>query len=269
MRATNLSCLLAALFASATFHNVTAKKISWVIPMNPQEIIVTKGSEVTFEWTGNHDVYKSNSKADFDSCTKTGGTQEGPAANGGSWKQTLITIGTHYYICSVGGHCAAGQKVAVTVVDSHVNWAIPTNSQAITVMQGAHVGFTWIGNHDVYKSASKADFDSCKKTGGTIAAPAANAGTWKAALSTVGTHYYICSVGGHCGAGQKIAITVTDNHNHNNHNHGQQPEPEPEPEPESETGAQSTSSGAGHSSPLSGIINWLWILLLTLAPLVL
>lgn len=269
MQAVHLSCLLAlATFQSATAGGHLAHKVTWAIPTSPQAMYVKKGTEVTFEWTGNHDVKKMANKADYDSCATTSGTVGAPATNGGTWKTTLNTIGTHYFICSVGTHCANGQKVAITVDDYVVDWVIPTFPQAITVTPGSQIGFVWTGNvpHDVYKSVSKADFDACKKTGGLQSAPQTAGGYYRVgALSSSTAHYFICTVGSHCANGQKIAIIVGDD---NNTIHNPNPEPEPEPNTTVATNPMATSSGASFSSPFPGAASWFWILLSSVAPLV-
>lgn len=116
----HLTCL-AALLASAILQSVRCATVTWAIPTTPQTVSVTAGAEVTFTWTGNHNVYKSANKADYDSCTKTGGTMVAPATSGGTWKTTLSMAGTYYYICEVGMHCAGGQKVAITVTAANNN----------------------------------------------------------------------------------------------------------------------------------------------------
>jgi hypothetical protein len=58
-----------------------------------------------------HTVTEVN-KNDYDACSSTANGE-----SGGSTTKNL-TAGTHYYICTVGTHCANGMKLAITVADS-------------------------------------------------------------------------------------------------------------------------------------------------------
>ena len=66
---------------------------------------------VTFEWTGEHNVELMASEEAYNNCDFTG------AAAIGSLSGVQVTGNdgeVHYYGCSVGSHCASGQKVAIT-----------------------------------------------------------------------------------------------------------------------------------------------------------
>lgn len=54
---------------------------------------------------------------------------------------------------------------------------------------------------------TKEGYDNCNLTE-IISIEAASPATFN--LESVGTHYYICTVAGHCRMGQKVAITVPD-----------------------------------------------------------
>ena len=93
--------------------------------MTVQAANVLTNTSVTFSWSGWHNVYQSASKADFDSCVRTGGTLLTAAGLDGTYTTTLVDPGTYYYICEVPGHCGAGQKIAITVVGSLPSPSLP------------------------------------------------------------------------------------------------------------------------------------------------
>ncbi|KAL5769020.1 hypothetical protein ACOSP7_015578 [Xanthoceras sorbifolium] len=82
------------------------------------------GDRLVFNFAnGAHDVATVTKDA-YDACT-TANTinliQNGPAT------VTLNTTGTHYFICTIAGHCSAGQKLSVNVVaDSDTPPSPPT-----------------------------------------------------------------------------------------------------------------------------------------------
>ncbi|CAI9100818.1 OLC1v1037996C3 [Oldenlandia corymbosa var. corymbosa] len=208
-------------------------------------------------------------KTNFDSCNPAGPislTTNGPASI------NLSTAGEHYFLCTIPGHCDAGQKLAVNVsaapstspapapppatpspppvaeptpvptpeptsspspspapktspapapsktgpktyiVGDSVGWTIPpsgfsyqTWARNKTFNAGDILVFNFpTGAHDVVALTSKAAYDSCNGTGVTpiTAAPAR-------ITLTAGEKYYICTVPGHCLAGQKLSINVT------------------------------------------------------------
>ncbi|KAA8541919.1 hypothetical protein F0562_023071 [Nyssa sinensis] len=71
------------------------------------------GDILMFNFTTNvHDVQEVT-KDSYDACTSINSI--GNAITTGPANITLNTAGDHYYICTVGGHCQAGQKLHVTV----------------------------------------------------------------------------------------------------------------------------------------------------------
>ncbi|XVE98350.1 hypothetical protein REPUB_Repub03eG0098800 [Reevesia pubescens] len=64
--------------------------------------------------TGVHDVAEVNKTA-YDNCTTTNTIF---TDNNGPARITLNRTGEHYYICTVPGHCSAGQKLNVEVQNS-------------------------------------------------------------------------------------------------------------------------------------------------------
>ena len=91
-----------------------ATTLAWSIPMSPGEMTAEVGQVITFAWSGYHNVVMSLSKTDFDSCVLDGQQLVAPSS-GGRLSITMDQPGTFYYICSVGFHCMAGQKIAITV----------------------------------------------------------------------------------------------------------------------------------------------------------
>jgi len=94
--------------------NAIRHEITWTIPMNPQTLSVNVNDEGVFTWVGTHNVYQSATKADFDACSRVGGTMLATSAVN-THSITFTQAGTYYYICEIAGHCDAGQKLAVTV----------------------------------------------------------------------------------------------------------------------------------------------------------
>ena len=77
------------------------------------------GGTVAFRWTQpHHDVTLMASKSAFDACDFTNSTTLAAAGGTGESQYYLpcSTAGSTMYVsCSIGGHCAAGQKVVVNV----------------------------------------------------------------------------------------------------------------------------------------------------------
>jgi hypothetical protein len=65
------------------------------------------GDVLKFTWSGGHNVYKMASKAAFDSCDFTGGTNLGSS----SPVSYTVESSTVYFACEVGSHCQSGQKL--------------------------------------------------------------------------------------------------------------------------------------------------------------
>ncbi|KAH9666701.1 Phytocyanin domain-containing protein [Citrus sinensis] len=110
--------------------------------------------------------------------------------------------------------CAAAQTVHV--VGDSMGWSIPTsggagayNNWAATknFVVGDVLTFNFVTNeHDVLR-VPKASYDGCTSSnpiGNPITTGPANI-----TLDSAGEHYYICTFGRHCQAGQKLAITVS------------------------------------------------------------
>jgi len=92
--------------------------------------------------------------------------------------------------------------------DVHVVWKLQMDSQEATAVVGQTVKFTWAGFHNVMK-VDKAQYDACTKEGTELAGTDVNEFALELTEDLVGVHYFICSVGGHCSAGQKLMLEVT------------------------------------------------------------
>jgi len=102
---------------ATTTVNVGDSSATWAIQSySTVSMCLTQG--LLFEYTANaHDVTLLADETAYDSCDMTSSTTVGSfTASPYTW--TPSAAGTYYFACSVSGHCAAGQKVAVTVTDS-------------------------------------------------------------------------------------------------------------------------------------------------------
>jgi len=77
-----------------------------------QVLTVNEGDTIKFDWSSSHNVQQMADSAKFTGCDFAGATMLGDTSPVTS---DALTVGTHYYACSVGSHCASGQKLAVTV----------------------------------------------------------------------------------------------------------------------------------------------------------
>uniref|UniRef100_A0A0E0LW26 Phytocyanin domain-containing protein n=1 Tax=Oryza punctata TaxID=4537 RepID=A0A0E0LW26_ORYPU len=72
---------------------------------------------LVFRHVRNQHTVTEVTKSDYDACAVSGN----PISNfEGSALVTFIplSVGTHYFICTVGNHCASGMKLAITVSNS-------------------------------------------------------------------------------------------------------------------------------------------------------
>ncbi|XP_075664746.1 umecyanin-like [Castanea sativa] len=106
-----------------TVH-VVGDNIGWTIPQGGAQAYQTwaaskqfvVGDILTFNFTTNeHDVLNVT-KESYDACSTA--NPIGNAIKTGPANVTLEAAGSHYYICTVGRHCLAGQKLAITVSSS-------------------------------------------------------------------------------------------------------------------------------------------------------
>ncbi|KAG8379832.1 hypothetical protein BUALT_Bualt07G0130400 [Buddleja alternifolia] len=110
-------------------------------------------------------------------------------------------------------NCASAQTVHV--VGDGIGWDIPPNTYVSYInwasgrifMVGDILVFNFMTNqHDVLQ-VPQASYTACSQDnaiGGVITTGPANI-----TLDSAGDHHYICTVGRHCLAGQRLAITVS------------------------------------------------------------
>lgn len=91
----------------------TTETLDWndQFTADPKTRTADADMSVTFEWTGGHNVELMASEEAYNNCDFTGaaalGSSSGVQVTGNDGE-------VHYYACSVGSHCASGQKVAIT-----------------------------------------------------------------------------------------------------------------------------------------------------------
>ena len=90
-----------------------------------------------------------------------------------------------------------------------VAWStgMTADQQEESASVGDSIVFTWTSFHNVYMFADEAAFNACDFAGATELAPA-DVNTYTFEVTDTGTFYFGCSVGSHCNAGQKLALTV-------------------------------------------------------------
>ncbi|PSS07509.1 Cucumber peeling cupredoxin like [Actinidia chinensis var. chinensis] len=123
--------------AAQTVH-VVGDNIGWTIPQNGAEGYTTWASNKTFMLgdilifnflTNAHDVVQVP-KASFDTCSSDNAI--GNPITTGPANITLTSAGDHYYICTFGTHCQAGQKLSITVSSTPGAAAPPTHTTPTT-----------------------------------------------------------------------------------------------------------------------------------------
>ncbi|XP_073128382.1 blue copper protein-like [Henckelia pumila] len=132
-----LSTLFCAIFAAmlsvAAAQNVyiVGDGMGWDIPRDSSVSYPNWASGKTFSVgdilvfnfvTNQHDLVEVT-RASYDACDDD--NKLGSVIATGPENVTLTTTGDHYYICTFGRHCAAGQKLAVTVGSSTPGGANP------------------------------------------------------------------------------------------------------------------------------------------------
>ncbi|XP_068652037.1 mavicyanin-like [Aristolochia californica] len=139
--ASRTSLIGAALFLAALFHfsaaattHVVGDGTGWTIPNGGAQFYSNWASSQTFRVgdtlvfnfvTGAHDVAQV-SKEEFDSCTAS--NPIGPIIINGPANVPLNATGNHNFICAVGGHCNAGQRLSIVVVSADTTPPTSPNS---------------------------------------------------------------------------------------------------------------------------------------------
>ncbi|OIS96285.1 PREDICTED: cucumber peeling cupredoxin-like [Nicotiana attenuata] len=118
---------------TAQMIHVVGDNIGWSIPNNGATAYTNWASQKTFRVgdvlvfnfaTNQHDMMQVPNGS-FDAC----GSQNaiGDPIMTGPANVTLDSPGDHYYICTFGRHCQAGQKLAITVSGTSTPAANPQN----------------------------------------------------------------------------------------------------------------------------------------------
>ncbi|KAK4359439.1 hypothetical protein RND71_021668 [Anisodus tanguticus] len=106
---------------TAQTEHVVGDDMGWTIPINGPTAYTSWASDRTFKvgdtlvfkfTTNNHDVQEV-SISSFKECSTDNAV--GESITTGPANVTLESPGDHYYICTMGKHCKAGQKLAITV----------------------------------------------------------------------------------------------------------------------------------------------------------
>ncbi|KAH9609035.1 hypothetical protein KSS87_007649 [Heliosperma pusillum] len=128
-RVTPMLLLLVTLVLSCVIGICSAKSYvvggnsGWTIPTNPslysdwasnQKLQV--GDVLVFTFPAQVHTVTEVSKSNYDACTSA--ATLGPVMTTAPANITLTRPGTHYFICTITGHCSANQKLTVTVAAS-------------------------------------------------------------------------------------------------------------------------------------------------------
>lgn len=87
------------------------ESIDWVgaFSAEPKTLDAAGFDKVRFDWAGTHDVYRLPDEAAFDGCDFSSASLVGDASPAIADRANAVD----YFACSVGSHCASGQKLAV------------------------------------------------------------------------------------------------------------------------------------------------------------
>ena len=97
------------------------------MPSSPSTYEVVIGDKLSFKYTEYHNVYLMPSQEAYASCDFSAATELANATYGGgegsipnNYEAVTTATGTLYFACQISGHCAAGQKIAVTVAGQKI-----------------------------------------------------------------------------------------------------------------------------------------------------
>eukprot|EP00117_Sycon_ciliatum_P037364 scpid335/ scgid27970/ Fibrocystin-L; Polycystic kidney and hepatic disease 1-like protein 1 len=219
------------------------QSIAWKIGTQYSDISVSKGTGLRFTWDTSqtsgtlHNLVELKNRPALDECD-TSGTGDSvlklwshPDSTQGSSTRGQVEVtglmpGWHYFVCSVPGHCNAGMKIAVNVLPEatgqqtgpgavtltsagiQLPWRIQQYS-IVRVDENQPITFSWDGFHSLHE-VSKSGYDSCDVVARPLVewARASVARSLTISNLTVGRHYFLCSVSGHCLAGMKVEVDV-------------------------------------------------------------
>jgi len=185
------------------------------------DLVVQRGQEVTFNWTGTHSLVRFANQVDFDACSLDKATRIVGPVTGGVYVFRASQVGNFWLGCSVGPHCGLGMKVKIIVTAPQVgldggvaaanNWKLQPYSD-LKVPKGTEVSFAWNGLHSLLRLPGQSQFDVCDFTDKVVVAAATSPGssifeTKKLAVGDV--NYFACGVATHCATGSmKIKILI-------------------------------------------------------------
>lgn len=174
---------------------------AWEIPSTFtafEPLTVTTSDRLIFNWNNIHDVVSLESEEAYNGCSFANGELYDTTVQGPFSYQVIVDDlepGTYYFACSIGGHCFAGQKIAVTVTsadegtdisageevttnsssivcvgtpskceDGTPAWEIPptfTAFDALNITTNDTLFFEWEDDHDVVLLESAEAYESC------------------------------------------------------------------------------------------------------------
>ena len=124
-----LCCVFLASWAPTSAH-AAAKAITWTF--SAQTVTMLTTDTLTISWSNIGSYYYAEQSDVYYSTTGTcsGGTRKTASSTSGSYTTTSgeMDVGTHYFYCGIGTHCANGMYVTVNVIGTPCDAsAAPTN----------------------------------------------------------------------------------------------------------------------------------------------
>ena len=140
-----LCCVFLASWAPTSAH-AAAKAITWTF--SAQTVTMLTTDTLTISWSNIGSYYYAEQSDVYYSTTGTcsDGTSKAEAASSGSYKTTSgeMAVGTHYFYCSIGTHCASGMNVTVNVTKGNSAILNPFDvSYTATDINGATKAADW------------------------------------------------------------------------------------------------------------------------------
>ena len=124
-----LCCVFLASWAPTSAH-AAAKAITWTF--SAQTVTMLTTDTLTISWSNIGSYYYAEQSDVYYSTTGacSGGTRKTASSTSGSYTTTSgeMDVGTHYFYCAIGTHCANGMYVTVNVIGTPCDAsAAPTN----------------------------------------------------------------------------------------------------------------------------------------------
>ncbi|XP_057537375.1 blue copper protein-like [Amaranthus tricolor] len=125
-------------------------------------------------------------------------------------KNEAVLLTVTMVIATLIGICSA----ATYTVGGNTGWTIPSQpnfysnwASQQTFQVGDALVFNFAAGAHTVGQVNKANFDACGTTNTIGQIQTTSPAT--ITLTTAGTHYFICTLPGHCGANQKLSVVVT------------------------------------------------------------